>query len=126
MKYELIWSGQGVTKRYLDGVDGSGIIESTNKIHGDYRFDELRWILIDCRDVTKVVFPNAEIDHLAALYIGAFGSNLRLKIAILSIVPEVTVVIDECVAQINRATHYGDKFRSLTQFDEAMRWLGAR
>lgn len=90
MSYELVWEPQGVTSRYAGVFSRNDLSFSVRRIHGDYRFDDLRFVIHDCLDVESISATFADIDEVAATDKAAALTNPRIVVAFVSTQPSIT------------------------------------
>lgn len=82
MSHQNTWEENGLYRVFTDTVTGEEILTSNLSIHGDYRFDDIKYVI---NDFTRAVeFEAAELDILKISTIDnvAARSNSYLKIAI--------------------------------------------
>ena len=84
MSHHNKWEENGLYRTFTDSVTGEEILTSNLSIHGDSRFDDIKYVI---NDFTRVVeFEAAELDILKISTIDnvAAKSNSYLKIAIVA------------------------------------------
>lgn len=87
MPYKLFWETQGVVIVYTGHVSIGEVVEAIDQYHGDERFDELRYAIIDTLNITST---SITADHLVAVWskdLGAEYSNPMLIKAFISTFP---------------------------------------
>ncbi|MFW2372445.1 MAG: hypothetical protein ACN4GM_04935 [Gammaproteobacteria bacterium] len=84
MSHQNTWEENGLYRKFSDKISGEEILTSNLAIHGDARFDDIRYVINDFTQVVK--FEAAEIDILKIATIDNVGaiSNSYLKIAIVA------------------------------------------
>ena len=84
MAYTTTWTDRGVTWKYSQELTGSEAIESNMSIYGDPRFDELRYQIMDLREVTEYQCHGTEMRRLAHLNAAAARTNSRIRVALVA------------------------------------------
>ncbi len=84
MAYTTTWTDRGVIWKYSQQLTGSEAIESNMSIYGDPRFDELRYQILDLREVTENQFHDTEMRRLAYLNAAAARTNSRIRVALIA------------------------------------------
>jgi len=84
MSHQNTWEEHGLYRKFNDKISGEEILTSNLSIHGDARFDNIRYVINDFTDVVE--FEAAEIDVLKISTIDnvAARSNSYLKIALVA------------------------------------------
>ena len=91
MAHEYNWEEQGLCRTYTDAISGEEVFNSNLVIHGDPRFDDIRYVINDFTNITEFIVGKvdilniAAIDNFAAIDNIACKSNPVLKIAIVAI-----------------------------------------
>lgn len=122
MGYELIWEPRGVLKRFFGQVTDSDISGSVARIHGDRRFDTLRYVINDYLDGTGHRIPLNAVEEIAAIDDAAAISNPHIRVALVAATPEFV----ELATQYAGATMKIYPTRIFSSLDEARIWLDAR
>lgn len=78
MPCEIIWEPRGVWRRFSGRMSAEDLLQSIEAVHGDPRFDALRYSLNDFLDVTQSDIDPDTLVIGAARAIGATLSNNRL------------------------------------------------
>ena len=78
MPCEIIWEPRGVWRRFNGRMSAEDLLRSIEVVHGDPRFDDLRYSLNDFLDVTVSEIDPDTLVRSAAQAIGATLSNNRL------------------------------------------------
>lgn len=84
MTYQNIWEGKGLYRHYEGNISGAEVLESNLSIQGDARFDGLRYIVNDFRNIEDFEVSEADISKIAAIDIVASKSNSNIRIAIVA------------------------------------------
>ena len=78
MPCEITWEPRGVWRRFNGCMSAEDLLRSIEVVHGDPRFDDLRYSLNDFLDVTVSEIDPDTLLSSAAQAIGATLSNNRL------------------------------------------------
>ena len=119
--YELHWGERGVVKRYVGTVTAHDVIQSAVDVERDSRFDDLRYVINDFLEIVDVAVTGLEIERLAAIDKGAFETNPKIRIAIVTDRDDV----------VGLAREYADSpvhvypTRIFSTLRSAKEWLGA-
>lgn len=125
MPWNLTWSPRGVHIRYHGHVDTGEVLASTEAVHGDARFDDLRYRINDFLGVTSFDRAGAphEVEELAAITYAASHSGIRRRreglVAHVATAPEVRTLIEHFMG--HDETHYGQAL--LPSLEEARHWV---
>lgn len=82
MPHKMQWEKEGVYWQYSGDVTGQEIVNSSAKIYGDPRFDDLKYKLVNFLDASAVTMSDEEIAKIAYQHKAAEISNPRIKNAI--------------------------------------------
>lgn len=121
MPYRLTWETHGVYRQYLGDVTIVERQRSFEAICGDRRFDDLRYVITDYREVGAYEITREATAEIAALHIGPLRTNPRIVIAAIATRPDVTAAIEEFIAHGFTTAPYR-VFRALA---EARQWTAA-
>jgi len=87
--YELSWEPRGLVKRFFGDVTEKQFIDAVIDSESDARFDGLRHVINDFRDVESFVFTPEDVDYVAAIDNAAAVSNPNIRIAVITSSPEI-------------------------------------
>jgi len=87
--YELSWESKGLVKRFFGDVTDKQFIDAVIESESDARFDGLRHVINDFRDVESFVFTPDDVDYVAAIDNAAAVSNPHIRIAVITSNPEI-------------------------------------
>jgi len=87
--YELSWESKGLVKRFFGDVTDKQFIDAVIESECDARFDGLRHVINDFRDVESFVFTPDDVDYVAAIDNAAAVSNPHIRIAVITSKPEI-------------------------------------
>ena len=89
MSYEVHWEPHGTVKRFWGVVSSNDVIRSVIDTEADARFDSLRFVINDFREVSQITFDAQDVDEIAVMDLGASKTNPAIKIAIVAITADV-------------------------------------
>ena len=124
MGYELVWEPHGLIKRLVGNVGTDDLLKMISAVHGDGRFDDLRYIIIDTRDSTGHSVPEPTLIEIAAVDEVAISTHYRFngiqaKIAIVATDP-VMISLAEAY------THFDSsglaQIETFSTMDDARAW----
>ena len=84
MPYVNTWEPGGVYRKFNGLVSSKDFVTSIKSVLGDHRFDTLKYVVIDYLDASEFEFTLFDRMLVRALRIGAFHTNSRIKIAIVT------------------------------------------
>ncbi len=84
MSFELTWQPKGVVKRFFGNVTSDELLGSVIQTEGDYRFDDLRYVINDFTECTGYSISTEIVDSIAAIDSGAALTNPHIKIAVVA------------------------------------------
>lgn len=117
--YELIWEHRGVLKRFFGQVTDIDVSDAVSGIHGDERFDELRYVINDFRaGIEHSVSPRA-VEEFAAMEQAAAITNPHIRIALVASAAKFV----DLANQYSGSVPHDCPTRIFTTLDEARRWL---
>ena len=119
MPYTIGWESHGIHSRFTGDVTGKEIIAHGAKLHGDARFDSVRFIIADFSGTQQLTITLDEVKEIAARDAVAALSNPRVRVAIVS--NSETVDVGSALYKSDNAnsTWKAEIFRTL---EEARRW----
>ena len=94
MSYEVFWEPRGVVKRFEGVVSSADLLRSVVETEADARFDSLRFVINDFRDVSQIKFGVQEVSEVATLDLGASRTNPAIRIAVVATLPEVIALAE--------------------------------
>ena len=98
MPFELSWGPGRLYRRYHGALTGADIVASLQRLCGDPRFDEVRVVVDDYRDVESLVVSDEDAALIAAMQIGARFTNPNLTIASVASDPALIAEVQRLVA----------------------------
>lgn len=120
MSHHNTWEENGLYRKFTDSITGEEILTSNLTIHGDSRFDNLKYVI---NDFTQIVeFDADEIDILKISTIDNVGSrsNSYLKIAIVATSESLLVWVHLYCKQMLDSPL---ECKIFNHVDDAYRWL---
>lgn len=78
MPYQLNWEPHGVHKVFSGYVSEGEFLQSANDVHGDERFDTMKFAINDFSNVTGHGLTERTFKHYSALTIGSTYSSHNL------------------------------------------------
>jgi hypothetical protein len=120
MPYTLIWEPDGVYKNFTGVVTGAELLRSVNEVAYDMRFAKARYEVSDYLSANSTDFSQDALNEVRAVRIGSFQSNPRIKVAIVTLNPDIQQRIHSTIA--TRLTLHQTKVFS--ELAEANDWVG--
>jgi hypothetical protein len=87
MAYEFEWSADGVLVTMTGEVDIKELNEANGKLHGDPRFDSMRYQVWDLLAASLGGITRREIEQPSAIDLVAARMNTRVKVALVTVKP---------------------------------------
>ena len=118
MPFTTTWEERGTLTTFSGDVTGQDIIRATTAIHGDARFDSIRYIIGDFME-GRLSITLEEVREIAALDNVAALTNPRVKVAIVS---------NSETVEVGGALYKSDsewETEAFASLDDARRWVGA-
>jgi len=84
MSYEVNWEARGVMVRIFGNSRGRDLINAYNAVNKDERFDDARYEIVDCSDITESSISIEDMRQIAHLDRAAARSVPNLRLAIVS------------------------------------------
>lgn len=110
MAFELVWEPDGVIKQFSGQVSAREFIQAVERVQGDSRFDEVRYIINDFSAMTGHELSDEILTEAGVLQYGAYASNPNCRI--------VYVTADEgliALVRLNLATTSIDSYQTEIQ-----------
>lgn len=120
MAYTLIWEENGVYCRFTGLLSAEEIIQCSNEISGDIRFDDIKYQLIDILDVTELAIKTIDVRVVAAYDRAAALTNPKVKCALVTIDKDANILFGVYQNEILKSPWEGLSF---TTIKEARAWL---
>lgn len=122
MSYEIIWEPKGTVKRFFGRVSSHEMLLSVVEAGGDERFDDMRFVINDFRDIEALELVDEEIQEILALDYGAARSNPRIRIAVVTTHAEIL----DFTRQYASSPLNAYPIRAFPSMAEARSWLGVQ
>lgn len=84
MTYINHWEDRGLYRKFSDTISGKEVLESNFALQGDPRFDEIRYIINDFREITDFEVSYTDINVISAVDTAASLTNPNIKIAMIA------------------------------------------
>lgn len=117
-----IWETQGLVRRLYGCLTADELAQSAAIVQADPRFDEMRYIINDCRDCDGVSVSSDAIEEIAAIDGAAARVNNKIRIATVSVDPEVLAITD----MYESADYVPFVCQNFSTMDEAREWLSEK
>ncbi len=120
MPHENLWEPHGLVKRFHGFVSGAEFVDSVREVAADPRFDDVRYIISDFRDVSGHSIDAAALEEIAVTRIGSMHTNPNVRVLL--------VAHDERALALVRATRappLDDTYETLAfpSMEAARAWL---
>ena len=119
MSLSIHWQDKGVVDRQQGHLKLEDVLESVGLVHGDERFDDLRYQIIDLTGMTTFDFQDDDAHMVAALDRVSARTNPYQKIAIVVTQPAFIPLAQAYVSSISPAFA---EARHFTELNEALAW----
>ena len=80
MAYEIVWEPEGVVRQFSGTVSAREFINSVERVQGDPRYDDMRYVINDFSASTAQTFSDDTFTDLAVLHYGAYVSNPNCRV----------------------------------------------
>lgn len=94
MAYRLEWEPRGAYKSFHGFVTSDEFSASIAAFQGDARFDTARYSINDFSDVDGHGVTESDVRRFAAFAVGAFNTNRRIRIAIVTTDPGIRALVE--------------------------------
>ena len=118
MPCKVNWEQRGVHKEFSGAVTADEFVRSTEVVQADPRFDSLRYIIVDYRDVTAYEIDNDAVDLVTAWRIGSYSSNPKIRLAFIAVDERLADAIKQAIE--HDSLPFSSKFFST--IDQAREW----
>ena len=82
--YKYQWEAKGLLRIYSGDISGDEVLQSTSEVHGDPRFDDLKYVINDFNRITRARATRDDINRLAAIDRAAARTNPNIRIAVVT------------------------------------------
>ena len=94
MSFKLSWEPHGVYVKFDGKLSGEVLASAVMRIHGDERFDRLRYSINDFLDCDEVSVAAATMEFLSALDAEGALSNPHITIIVIARSPEAIQLVE--------------------------------
>ena len=84
MSFEILWEPSGVVKRFYGYLTGDDLKESGKRLHGNEKFDIIKYVINDFLGVTEVSVTDDDVEEINAIDNAASYSNKKLKLSVVA------------------------------------------
>lgn len=120
MPYALHWEPHGVYKKFTGIVTGPELLLSVIEVASNIKFRGLAYELSDYLSAVETTFSQDALNEVRAVRIGSFKTNPNIKVAIVTMDPQIQQRIYSTIAA--RLTLHQTRVFSATADADA--WLG--
>lgn len=120
MAYQTTWEPpSGAYKKFAGHVSDDELLRSVSRLHGDARFDDLRYVINDFLDVESFDVSEDNVMYIAAMDAAAARSNPNIRVVI------VVTDAKALALALNYASSPWTAYatRIVSSVDEARAWL---
>jgi hypothetical protein len=82
LAYQVFWEEAGAYKRFAGHVSDDELARSVSGMHGDRRFDDLRYVINDFLGVESFDITEENVSYIAAIDGAAARSNPHIRVAL--------------------------------------------
>ncbi len=120
MKYENQWEPKGLLRTFSGKVTGEHILKMNLSLHGDPRFDDLRYIINDLSSISELDISDMDIETIAAIDNAGALSNSNIKIAIVTTNHELVTWVKRYLVAMKDSVFQCQLFEDI---ETARKWL---
>lgn len=84
MPFEIQWESRGAYKRFHGFITMDDLIQAAQRIEGDPRFDDMRYVINDFLAIAGHAVTDTQVRMLAAMDVGAAYTNPNIRIAVVT------------------------------------------
>lgn len=99
MAYQVDWSEDGVLVTMTGDVDIKELNEANGRLHGDARFDAMRYQIWDMLAASLGSITRREIEQPSAIDLVAARMNARVKVALVTTSPHDVQICEHYAAR---------------------------
>lgn len=122
MSFRLKWNKNDVVMIFENDIDFQDISQANAIIYGSPKFDNMRYQIVDFRNVTNVSISNEELEVIGTLEKSATIWNNEIKIACVTTDNNIKYLFGEYVKSM-KETNW--EFRTFENFKDAEDWCKA-
>ena len=94
MPYDLAWEPHGVYKRFFGHLTVGDLLQSSQDVNDDPRFDSLRFAINDFLGIEGHAVTAAAVRQQAAANLGSMRSNPNVRVVVVTTDPSVRALTD--------------------------------
>lgn len=123
MPYDIVWEPDGVRVDFSEAVKGRELIESTERMESDPRFDEMRYVINDLSAISSHDFSEENLTQLAVINFGAHASHPNCRMVYVTTSPELAELIKQTLMAEDMKSYIIEVFPTV---DAARDWLDSQ
>lgn len=123
MAYEIVWEPEGVVSQFVENVSAREFIRSVEKVQGDSRFDDMRYVINDFSAVTALELTEDTLTELAVLHYGAHVSNPNCRVVFVTRDIALALLLKKILMNGPVVSYQTEIFSTLA---EARNWLDSQ
>lgn len=120
MAYQNIWEEKGLCRIFTDKISGEEILTSNLSLHGDPRFDGIKYVINDFTKITEFEVSDLDITKIVIVDNVAAVSNSYLKIAIVAMLDPLLIWVQLYLERMQDSTFECAIFDNL---NDAYKWV---
>lgn len=124
MPYTTIWHERGIVWQFTGHVTAADIERANDEFFRDARSDDIRYQIVDMRDVDTVEWAERDIKATAAYDKGAEATLKDVRLAYITDDDGIRGLIEKYV-EISRRLNSSWRFKGFEDADAALEWAGA-
>jgi hypothetical protein len=114
MKYENQWETKGLLRTFSGKMTGEYILKMNLSLHGDPRFDDLRYIINDLSNISEFDISDMDIETIAAIDNAGALSNSNIKIAVVTTNQALTIWVKRYLTAMEDSTFQCQLFEDVS------------
>jgi hypothetical protein len=122
MAYQITWKGNAVIFTFYGELDIHEINDANGILHGDARFDELKYSIWNFLEADMQKIEMTQIEEPAAIDYAASMSVHRMKVALIT--QDLSVSAEKCTRYIEESKKFGSpwEIRVFNCLEDADAW----
>jgi len=121
--YEIAWEKSGVVKHFDGFVGAEEFIRAAELVTASERFDSLRYIIKDFRNVSGTDICEKTIAYVAALHNGSAYTNQNIHIAFVTADKTLATIAERIKEKILAGAH---ELKIFATIEEAKVWVSSQ
>jgi len=106
MPCENSWSENGLYRKFTGNIQTGHILKSNFDLHRDDRFQSLRYVLNDFREINTVLLDEENVEDIAVVDALRSSKNKGLKVALVIANTSAQVTLALAFAERMKGSHY--------------------